>query len=63
MIKESEIDELSASLNGSRISCLLACHQAGLSIGSEMAANQAMNLTNLNEIVKTIKKEEIDGFI
>ena len=26
MIKESEIDELSISLNGSRISYLLACH-------------------------------------
>ena len=32
MIKESKVDELSASLNGSRIYHLLACHQAELSI-------------------------------
>ena len=38
MIKESEIDELSATLNGLRISNLLACHQAELSIRSEAAA-------------------------
>ena len=31
VIKESEIDELSVSLNGSRIAQLLACHQAELS--------------------------------
>ena len=62
MIKESEIDELSASLNGLRISCLLACHQEKLSIGSEMAANQTMDPTDLDEAVKAIKKEEIDTF-
>ena len=32
VIKESEIDELSVSLNGLRISYLLACHQAKLSV-------------------------------
>ena len=37
VIKESE---LLASLNGLRISHLLACHQAELSITSEMAINQ-----------------------
>ena len=63
MIKESEIDKLLVSLNGSRISHLLMCHQAELSIGSETAANQTMGLTNLNEAVKTIKKEEVDAFL
>ena len=62
VIKESEIDELSASLNGSRISCLLACYQAELSIRSETAANQNCSFTDLNEAVKTIKKKEIEAF-
>ena len=62
MIKESEIDELSASLNGLRISHLLACHQAELLVRSEMAANQTTGLTDLNEAVKMIKKEEIEAF-
>ena len=62
MFKENEIDELSASLNGLRISHLLACHGAELSIRSEMAANQTMCLTDLNKPVKMIKKEEIDAF-
>ena len=43
VIKKSEIDELSASLNGSIISYLLACHQAELSVRSVIAANQAMD--------------------
>ena len=62
MIKESGIEELSVSLNGSRISHLLPCHQAVLSVGSEIAANQIMGLINLNEVVKTIRKEEINTF-
>ena len=37
MIKDSEIDELSVSLNRLRISYLLACHQAKLSIKRETA--------------------------
>ena len=57
MIKESEIDELLASLNGSRVSHLLACCQAELSIGSEMAANHTMGPTDLNEAVKMIKRK------
>ena len=57
MIKESKIDKLSVSLNGSRISHLLACHQVGLSIGSGTAANQTMDLTDLNKVVKMTKKE------
>ena len=61
-IKESEIGEFSASLNGLRVSCLLVCCQAELSIRSEMAANQTMDLTDLNEADKIIKKEEIEAF-
>ena len=62
MIKESEIDELSVSLNGLWISHLLAYHQAELSIWSETSANQTMGLADLNEAVKIIKKEEINTF-
>ena len=59
MIKESEIDELSASLHGLRNAQLLACHQAELSIWSKAAANQTVDPTNLKEAVKTTKKKEI----
>ena len=63
IIKESEIDELLPSLNGSRISNLLARHQAELSIRSEAAAaTHTMDQTSLNEVVKMTKKEEIDAF-
>ena len=62
VIKESEIEELSVSLSGSKISHLLACHQAKLSTGSEMAANQTMGPNDLNEAVKTMKKEDINAF-
>ena len=62
VIKESEIDELSASLNGLRISHLLACHWAELSVRSETAVNKTMGPTNLNEAVRTIKKKEIEAF-
>ena len=62
VIKESEIDELSVSLNGLRISHLLACHQAELSVASETAINQTMPPTDLSETVKMIKKEGINAF-
>ena len=39
VIKESKIDDLSISLNGLRISYLLTCHQAKLSIQKETATN------------------------
>ena len=61
VIKESEIDEMLVSLNRSRISHLLASHQAELSIESEETANQTFDLTNLNKAVKTTKKEEINA--
>ena len=58
MIKEREIDELLASLNGSRISHLLACCQAALSIRSKAAAaTQTVDLTDLNEAFKMTKRE------
>ena len=62
MIKESKIDELMTSLNGSGIFHLLACYQAKLSITSEATADQTMDATDLNEAVKTTKREEIDVF-
>ena len=49
IIKESEIDELSASLNGLRIAQILACQQAELSVQSKTAANQTVDLTDLKE--------------
>ena len=62
MIKESEINELLATLNGLRISHLLACHQAELSVRSEVAGNQTMGLTDLNKAVKMMKKEGVEAF-
>ena len=56
------IDELSVSLSGLRISHLLACHQEELSIGSEATANQTMDTTDLNEVVKMRKSEEVSPF-
>ena len=62
VIKESKIDELSASLNGLRVSHSLACHYAELSIRNEMTANKIMGPTDLNEAVKMIKNEETEAF-
>ena len=62
MIKESEIDELWASLNGLRMAQLLACQQAELLIQGEPVMHQTVDLTDLKEAVKITKKEEIDTF-
>ena len=62
VIKEIKIDELSISLNWSRISHLLACHQAELSIEREPTANCMKDPTNLNKAVKMTKKERINAF-
>ena len=62
VIKESEIDELSVSLNGLRISHLLAGCQAELSLKNDTTASQIPGLTDLNEAVKTTKWEEIEAF-
>ena len=39
-----------------------ACWWAGISIQRETTANQTVDLTNLKEVVKMTKKEEIDAF-
>ena len=62
MIKESEISALLVSLNGLRVAQLLACQQAGLLIQRETAGNQTVDLTDLNEVVKMTKREEVDAF-
>ena len=62
VIKESEIDELSASMNGLRIAQLLTCYQAELLVKSDASAPPAGDPTNLDEAVKTTKREEIDTF-
>ena len=62
MIKESEIDELSVSLNGSRVDWLVACQWAELSIWKETVADQAVDPINLDEAFKTTMKEEGDAF-
>ena len=62
VIKESEINELLVSLNGSRTAQLLACHQARLSIQRKTVANQTVDPTDLNKVVKMTKKEERNAF-
>ena len=62
MIKESETDKLLFSLNGLRIAKLLACWQAGLLIQRDTVTNQTVKMADLNEVVKTTKKEEVDAF-
>ena len=62
MIKESKIDKLLASLNGSRIAQLLACHQAKLLVLSVVAADQPEQLTDMKVVVKMTKKDKIDAF-
>ena len=63
VIKESEIDELLVFLHGSRITQLLACLQGGLLIWKETVTNKTMDPTDLNEVVKMTKKEEVDAFL
>ena len=62
MMKESEIDELSVSLSGLRTSCLLAGHQAELSLKNDTTASQTPGVTDLNEAVKTTKQEKTEAF-
>ena len=63
VIKENKIDELSVSLNGSRISHLLAECWAELCFKNDRTASQTSGLTDLNEAVKTMKQEEIEAFL
>ena len=62
VIKESETDELSVSLNGSRISHLLAGCWAELSLKNNATASPTPELINLNEAARTTKQEEVEGF-
>ena len=62
VIKKSEIDELSVSLNGMRMDQLFACQWAELLIKGEVTMHKTVDLTDLKEAVKTTKKEEIDTF-
>ena len=55
VIKEGEIDELSVSLNGLRISHILAGCQAELSLKNHTTASPIPSLTDLNEAVKTMQ--------
>ena len=62
VIKESKIDELSVSLNLSRISYLSVYHWAELSFVKETAVSCTRDLTDLNESVKMTKMVAIDAF-
>ena len=55
VIKQSEIDELSVSLNGLRISHLLAGHRAELSLKNDTTARPIPDPTDFNKAVKTMK--------
>ena len=61
VIKESKIDELSVSLNGSRISHLLDGHLAELSLKNDTTASPIPSMTDLNQVVKTMKWEDIEA--
>ena len=63
IIKESEIDELSISLNGLMISCLLAGHWVEFSLKNNTTDSPIPDLTDLNEAVKTTKWEAIEAFL
>ena len=63
VIKDNKIDELSVSLNGSRISCILAGCQVELSLKNDTTASKIPGLIELNETVKTMKQEEIEAFL
>ena len=62
MIKESEIAQSSASLNGSKMAQLLVCQQAELSVQVETSMHQTVDLADLKDVVKMTKKEEVDAF-
>ena len=62
VIKESKIDELSVSLNGLRISCMLTGHWVELSLKNNATASPTTEPIDLNEAVKTTKWEEVEAF-
>ena len=63
IIKESEINELSASLNGLRMAQLLACQRVEHSVKGKATMHQRGDPTDLKEAVKMTKKEEMDAFL
>ena len=63
VIKESEINELLASLNGLWMVQLLVCWQAELLIKGETTMHQTVDPTYFKEAVKMTKKEDIHFFI
>ena len=62
MIKESKINELSASLDGLGMTWLLACQQADISLKEQAAMHQTVDQTSLKEAVKMTNREEVDTF-
>ena len=62
VIKESKIDELPVSLNGMKISHLLARHCTEFHFKNDTTESQIPNPSDLNETVKTMKWEEMDAF-
>ena len=62
VIKESEIDELSVSLDGLRISCLLARCQAELSLKNNTIASPMPDPIDLNKAMKTTEWGKIEAF-
>ena len=63
MIKESEIDGLSAFLNRLKMAQLLACQQTEPLIQGEAAIHQTVDPTDLKGAIKMTKNEEIDTFL
>ena len=63
IIKESEINELSVSLNGLRMAQLLACQRVERSVKGKATMHQTVDPTDLKETVKMTKKEEMDAFL
>ena len=63
MMKESEINDLLASLNGLRMAWLLECWLADILIEGEATMHETGDAADLKEAVKMTKKEEIDPFL
>ena len=62
VIKESDLDALVTPWVNAKGTYLLSGHRVNTSLIDEKVTNQPMNLTDLNEIVKTKKREKIKAF-